>query len=161
METLKEFSDKESLCMNKPKKSVERNVMTYLLSINKDFHDFDDKNTAITSEDNIHFHHIIPLASASTIGKSTKEFRNIKHDLNVIMNMTPISASANLEIGRFTLKEYSARIGKFAKDCHLITGEWDKVSYDEKKPQTVRTLFETRFDNLSRDVRTKLKSYIG
>lgn len=158
-----DFSDYSSTCTNKPNNSLENNLMSYLLSINKELHDFVSSQSVIDLNETIHHHHLIPLASASTIGFGTKEIRNKKHVLNVLMNITPISEKTNIEIGRFTLNEYGDRLSVSNIDDHHITSDWVKFKYDDKDSHSLNKLnelFKKRHDDISKSMRYILKSYL-
>jgi hypothetical protein len=158
------FSDKDSTCVKKPNRSLMENLMTYLLSIKSSFKDFSDPPKFIEINDKLHYHHLIPLAGASTIGSGTKYIRNKEHVLNVLMNMTPITDKSNIEIGRFNIKDYGNRLQVTNMDDHHINIKWKDITYDINNPTSksdIKDLFENRHDKISSHMREKLKDYLN
>lgn len=158
------FSDKESTCVKKPNRSLTENLMTYLLSIKSSFKDFSSPPKNIDTNDKLHYHHLIPLAGAATIGSGTKNIRNKDHVLNVLMNLTPISDKSNLEIGRFNIKEYGNRLQVANMDDHHISIKWKDITYDKNDPKTIsniKDLFENRHEKISSHMREKLKDFLN
>lgn len=143
--------------------SLKNNLMFYLRSIGE-FHDFDDKNSIMPINTIHEIHHIIPLATASSIGKGTKIIRAERHMLNALMNLTPISKMANGEIGKFTLSQYSTRLKTITKDNHHLTDKWIDFTFDENNSTVVKEykdLLIARHENISKDLRTRLRKDLG
>ena len=79
------------------------------------------------------------------------------------MNITPISEKANIEIGRFTLKEYGDRLSVSNIDDHHITQDWVNFKYDDKDSHSLNKLnelFKKRHDDIAKNIRFILKNYL-
>jgi hypothetical protein len=157
-----EFSDKKSTTepLRMPNRSLLNNLLFYLRSINEEFHDFDSNNSLFEMGQKHEAHHLVPLSDASSIGEGTKKIRRKLHPLNVVMNFSPISPAANLEIGRFNLTQYSKRLKTVTKDDHHLTNKWFNFSFDANDPAIVgkyKEMIEERHDAIAKDMRFKLK----
>ena len=144
--------------------SLKNNLMFYLRSISGSFNDFDFPNSKLSVDQTHEIHHIIPLANASTIGQGTKVIRGQSHMLNALMNLTPISKKANSEIGRFDLNQYSSRLMTLTLDNHHLTTNWKSFRFDLNNQASIteyKSLLETRHAEISKDMRTRLRSDLG
>ena len=162
---VKDFATKISLTRpikELPKESAVKNIFMFIRSNAKPLKDW-KVGSVINQNDKVEIHHIIPLATASTIEKSSKQIRGNKaHPLNAAMNKTPISYIANREIKAFTLALYGNRLSTTTLDQHMIINrKWEKVTFDDtKKNVNVYRLFEDRYDMLKVTLRTTLGEYL-
>ena len=162
---VKDFATKISLTRpikELPKESAVKNIFMFIRSNGKPLKDW-KVGSVINQNDKVEIHHIIPLATASTIEKSSKQIRGNKaHPLNAAMNKTPISYIANREIKAFTLALYGKRLSSTTLDKHMILNrKWEKVTFDDtKKNANVYGLFEDRYDVLQATLRTTLGEYL-
>lgn len=145
-------------------KSVSANIFYYILSRGSEVEDWhpSENSVKLNKETIINIHHIIPLASATTIGQGTKQYRNKNnHILDATLNKTPISESANKLISSFTLSEYGEKLSSFAKNDHMITDAWSTYKYSNNSdPSELLSLYKSRYDLLLHSIKTELKTYI-
>jgi hypothetical protein len=111
---------------------------------------------------NIQDHHIIPLFSATTIGKSSDELRRDKDNvLNSVLNRTYISAKANSLISVRTPNDYMSHMNTLSlyghcipvpfKDYYIRKENEDEADYYQK-------VFKTRYNELLKTLKMELDS---
>jgi hypothetical protein len=111
---------------------------------------------------NIQDHHIIPLFSATTIGKSSDELRRDKDNvLNSVLNRTYISAKVNSLISVRTPNDYMSHMNTLSlyghcipvpfKDYYIRKENEDEADYYQK-------VFKTRYNELLKTLKMELDS---
>lgn len=159
------FATKISLTMpakELPKESAVKNIFMFIRSNGRPFPDW-IPGGEILQNDKVEIHHIIPLATASSIDQSSKKIRgNKSHPLNAAMNKTPISYAANREIKSFTLVKYGKTLASLTLDKHMIHNrKWETTTFDDTSQNPdVYELFEDRYDLLKYELRATLLDYL-
>ena len=162
--SLDEYNDLASLAPPKgeiePRTAVTSSIAQWVLSL-KPF-DFpggtsiDDLEQRIGVTDELELHHIMPLASASSVKDSSKELRDQKnHYLNSPLNLTLISKKSNRKIGAMSYSDYSSEFHPDVQRTHLLpdlSSEWTK------EKQTRKWLAD-RHKKLLDSIKTKLDSW--
>jgi len=113
---------------------------------------------------NIEKHHIIPLSTASTIEKSSRDLRNDKNNyLNSPLNLTYISKEANSQIKSFSPSIYLKSIKQNFNDVpinqHFIPK--DNELYEYLDEQTHRKFCEERFKLIQTAIQNELEELIS
>ena len=111
-------------------------------------------------------HHIVPLGSVTTVGKTTAELRKRGESLyNSVLNMTLISSFANGRISDRTPAGYLSDMEDLVLTSHCIDGKGDDIwtttrddrpLQDPPKEDGIRTVLDRRFDALSGAVQGRL-----
>ncbi len=168
------YSNKELLLLkdenNDLRSSVTLGILQYILSKQpKDFLTINQteirlnpwqisEGKSITVDGNsilleVHDHHIIPLADATTIDESSKKIRsNKKHILNSPLNRTFISSIANLKIRDKSPDKYLKFVNDSAKWGHCLPDQQinEQTSYEE--------FLEKRYIELKKEIKRELES---
>ncbi len=103
-------------------------------------------------------HHIIPLASVTKIGESTRKIRREKkHILNSPLNLTYISDKANSKIRDKRIDEYFRELSNFQIATHIFPT-------DIKKPESnedIKDILKKRWELLKHDVTSELNRLLN
>ncbi|WP_282018182.1 DUF262 domain-containing protein [Salegentibacter mishustinae] len=158
------FVTKKELTTEKCSNSLENNLFMFLRSSKNKFLDLDKEASELTIAHDIEIHHLIPLAKATKVGESTKEIRiKNEHLLNATMNKTPIKKETNKLIRDKSIDQYHNDLENYTTqfDYHIINASWAKFTYSEKEESKIQNLFEARYENFVRDLRTFLDSKLS
>lgn len=158
------FTNKEILLMkqadlnNIPKKVIRDMIMEFVLANRPcDFMKDSQANEIILkSYDDLEKekHHIIPLASATSVGQSSKELREEEaHYLNSPLNFTIISKEANKSILSEPLNSYMTRLPNFAIDTHFMP----LIDVNRDKNTDMKWL-EARYDRIKSAIKVHLQN---
>ena len=112
--------------------SIRNIMLQFILSRSPyDFHSENDTRLypweIARNSQRLEIHHVIPLTGATKIEQSTKEIRkNIKSQLNSMLNMTFISRAANQSIKDRSASDYLKQLVAETVNSHLIS--YDSIS---------------------------------
>lgn len=105
-------------------------------------------------------HHIIPLFSATTIGKSSDEIRKDKSNaLNSVLNRTYISAKANSLIWNRAPQDYMADVNSLSLYGHCIPVPFEDnftQKDDENEADYYLRVLETRYKEILKTLKLEL-----
>ena len=160
---VEDFASLELLTTKKCNKSLEDNLFMFIRSIKPKFLDLSSPETVLNLGDDVEIHHIIPLASATTVGESSREIRkDNEHLLNATMNKTPIKKATNKEISSKSINQYSNDLKSFNTvfDYHFINKDWIDLKYLPDEESRIKMVFQARYNGILRELRTKIYEYI-
>lgn len=160
-----------------PSTAIKTAILQFILSKNpKDFLlesiNYDDFlsqrlrswEIAQDEERSLETHHIIPLSKATKIEESTNNLRKDKrHILNSPLNLTYISKAANRKISDLSPKQYFEKLTSISLDNHIIPTSMEnelQQAPDDFDDHFYIKVLETRFDELSRKVKSKLEKLL-
>nr|WP_285801040.1 DUF262 domain-containing protein [Exiguobacterium sp. s151] len=168
------YTDLETLLMKNEahnvRESVSNTILQYALSKQpKDLLAHDNTTIALNPWDvskktvielpsekfelEVHEHHVVPIASVSTIEESAKKIRSQKGNLlNSPLNKTLISSKTNLKIKDKSIKRYYQSLNDESKVCHFIP-----LEEELNQLENVEAFLESRF----KLIRTNLISYLN
>ncbi|MEO2069597.1 MAG: DUF262 domain-containing protein [Desulfurobacteriaceae bacterium] len=162
------YSDWETLLNKNPEteapKAIKKAILNYILSKKPvDFLPDQEINLTAYKCANGNFkleeHHIIPLASATKIGESTKKIRKEKkHILNSPLNLTYISDSANLRIRDKRIDEYFNELGHFKIGTHIFPTDIRKPQNDEERKEILKKRLELLKQSVTSEINMLLNS---
>jgi len=143
--------------------AIKKAILNYILS-KKPVDFLPDRDINLTAykcakgDFKLEEHHIIPLASATKIGESTKKIRRQKkHILNSPLNLTYISDLANSRIRDKRLDEYFEELGNFKIATHIFpTDIIEKLSKDDKIEDILKRRFEYLKQQVTSEINTSL-----
>ncbi|MFS1982719.1 DUF262 domain-containing protein [Vibrio breoganii] len=149
---------------NLPNKNVLRSIIQFVLSRNPEdlyinrqslrARDWSKNNVVLQK------HHIIPLATATTIQQSSAEIREDKsHILNSPLNMVLISDIANKAIGSLEIETYANKLNEEALMDNLIPTRLNKNPEEDDNAYYSRLISE-RYVKLKQSIRENLKSLL-
>lgn len=119
---------------------------------------FDGKQYNLSIQD----HHIIPLFSATTIGKSSDELRKDKDNaLNSVLNRTYISAKANSLIATRVPNDYMFHMNSLSLYGHCIPVPFEDnyiQKENENEADYYQRVLETRYNELLKTLKMELDS---
>jgi hypothetical protein len=107
------------------------------------------------SIENLELHHIIPLASQSTVNSSAKALKKEKGPINSPLNLTFISKESNRFLGPLPLATYINNVDPSALVGHCLHAG-KIVPYNVNDPAQLRNWLEGRFDAIKMTIQTKL-----
>jgi len=116
--------------------------------------------TAKNDQDSeMNLHHVIPLASSSTIETSAKSIRSDnRHILNSPLNITPISRKANSDIGALSVDRYTRELKSIDLLAHsLPSAEKFEKDTSESELDYYKRLLKARFDSLSSELKKEIR----
>ena len=117
---------------------------------------FDGKQYDLSLQD----HHIIPLFSATTIGKSSDEIRKDKSNaLNSVLNRTYISAKANSLIWNRAPQDYMSDVNSLSLYGHCIPVPFEANfarKDDENEADYYERVLETRYNEILKTLKLEL-----
>ncbi|MBD2653171.1 DUF262 domain-containing protein [Synechocystis sp. FACHB-383] len=162
---------------NLPSTAIKTAILQFILSKNpKDFLlkliDYGDLSSqrlssweiAKDEDKSLETHHIIPLSKATKIEESTKTLRkDKKHILNSPLNLTYISKVANRKISDLSPKLYLEKLTSISLDDHIIPTSMEsklKQAPNSFNNDFYSEVLESRFDELSRNVKSKLEKLL-
>lgn len=125
------------------------------IATNKQF-TFDGKQYDLSLQD----HHIIPLFSATTIGKSSDEIRKDKSNaLNSVLNRTYISTKANSLIWNRAPQDYMSDVNSLSLYGHCIPVPFEANfarKDDENEADYYERVLETRYNEILKTLKLEL-----
>lgn len=151
------YSDKGSLLVRDQDSTISSDVsyaiLQYVLSLGpKDFRISDPQRLYAWQDIELEDHHIIPLATATTLRESASELRarGDDHILNSPLNRTFISRQANRDIGPKSPTQYWADLKVSQPASHLLPGSISTISAlgGEGWEDKVRQLLDDRFQRI-------------
>jgi hypothetical protein len=168
----KNYSDADTILRKRTddevSSDVEDCVLQYILS--QQPHDFIEDNRMstwdiATDTSQYQVHHILPLANAAGVGRSTKELRKQKeHILNSSINKTYILAKTNNAISSKSIQDYYDILKQKTKHDHALTG-WSVGFVPRQTEETNDSyylrLLARRFDEIKNTVSKELDHLVG
>ena len=160
------FTNRDILMMeqvefnNIPKRVVRDLIVQYVLSnMPIDFiRTPENESYHLKTYDGINkeIHHVIPLATCTNVGESTKKLRkDDEHYLNSPLNFTIISRTANSKVSSEPLDSYILRLPSIATNTHFIPN-LSLLQIDNSEISQKRILF-SRYD----EIKSKIISELG
>lgn len=161
------FTNKDILMMeqveynNIPKKVVRDLIVQYALSnMPIDFvRTPENQPYHLKTYDGIdkEIHHIIPLATCTIVGESTKKLRgNDEHYLNSPLNFTIISKLANNRISSEPLESYISRLPAIATNTHMIPNL--SLLQNDNSEINHKIILSARYDEIKSKVVSELSN---
>ncbi len=163
------YSDRNTLLRIDSPSSVGSDVDEYLLQfvVSAGARDLIDDRKISVVGDELNDHHLIPLATATSIGQSSREIRKSKGNetaslLNSPLNRAYILQKTNAIIGPMALSKYMLEVSTTAKSS-LFFSDNDSFSLTDGPGylDAVRDLLGARFDRIHMAVVNRMSSLVG
>ncbi len=148
------YSSRESLLRTSEESRVGTDVGQYLLQFvcATGGRDLLTDQLINVQRDSLQDHHLIPLATATTIGQSSSEIRKGKTEiaelLNSPLNRAYVLKSTNLSIGSKSLQQYISSIKDSAKSSLHLTLDSSYSQKDSSFLEYARDTMGARFDQI-------------
>ena len=152
-----------------PKKAVKNSLLHFVLSqqpcdfIKNDQNQIVKLNAWSEGSDkkfNFEIHHMIPLASATSIKESTKQLRDEYIMINSPLNLALISKDANRTISNYQIVQYKSFLDTTFLNGYKLPPTVLTFNYDHTKETELKTILQYRYDALRADIIAKIKSYL-
>ncbi|MFL1598521.1 DUF262 domain-containing protein [Gordonia amicalis] len=148
------YSSRETLLRTSEESRVGTDVGQYLLQFvcASGGRDLLTDQLLNVQRDSLQDHHLIPLATATTIGQSSSEIRKgktpIAELLNSPLNRAYVLKSTNLSIGSKSLQQYISSIKDSAKSSIHLTLDSSYTQKDSNFDEYARDTLGARFDQV-------------
>jgi len=149
------YSDKDTLLRRDEEASVGADVGVYLLQFITAIgsQDLIEARTLVAWQDTLEDHHLIPLASATTVGQSSRQIRTGKDGLSRLLN-SPINrclilAETNRAIGGRSIDQYMLDVKPQVRSSLLLPADDSFLRIEgEEFKEYVGRILGWRFDQL-------------
>lgn len=144
---------------NIPKKAVRNSIMQFILQKNpQDFITQSPHTDGLHAWDktiSFQLHHIIPLASATNLGNSSKSIRGSIGAINSPLNLAPISKEANKIISSWILSQYQASLNNTVTTDYIIPTNFKNFQYKKNDPNSetnLKKVLEERYNAIKGEI---------
>lgn len=153
-----------------PKKAVKNSILHFVLSSQPADFIKNAQNQVIklnswsegsSKKFNFEIHHMIPLASATSIKESTKQLRDEYIMINSPLNLALISKDANRTISNYQISQYRASLDATFLNGYKLPPSVLQFNYDRTKDADLKNILQYRYEALKADIITKIKYYIA
>lgn len=151
---------------NSPKKAVRNSILHYVLSGQPSDFIKDSGYTTLnawTKEMELEIHHMVPLASATSIKESTKEIRDLNEPINSPLNMALISKKANRTISNYQISQYENELDTTFLHGYKLPPNVKEFVYSksDSNDNILKEIFKYRYDALKAEIISKFKTLIS
>lgn len=151
---------------NSPKKAVRNSILHYVLSGQPSDFIKDSGYTTLnawTKEMELEIHHMVPLASATSIKESTKEIRDLNEPINSPLNMALISKKANRTISNYQISQYENELDTTFLHGYKLPPNVKEFVYSksDSNDNILKEIFKYRYDALKAEIISKIKTLIS
>lgn len=149
-----------------PKKAVRNSILHYVLAGKPC--DFISSSpypqlNAWTDKMDFEIHHMVPLASATTIKESTKAIRDKNEAINSPLNMALISKDANRTISDYQMSQYENELSSTFLNAYKLPPSVKDFLYTKSDANDAKLeeIFKYRYDALRSEIISKIKELIA
>jgi Uncharacterized conserved protein len=153
-----------------PKKAVRNSLLQFVLSLQPSDFIKNEQNQVIKlnawsegsgKKFNFEIHHMIPLASATSIKESTKQLRDENIMINSPLNLAFISKDANRAISNYQISQYKSLLDSTFLNGYKLPPSVLHFNYERTKESELKEILKYRYDALKSDIITKIRYYIS
>ncbi len=149
-----------------PKKAVRNSILHFVLAgIPDDFLSTSTypKLNAWTDKIDFEIHHMVPLATATSIKESSKSIRDKNEPINSPLNMALISKESNRTISDYQISQYETELSSTFLNSYKLPPSVKNFLYtkSDANDKALEDIFKYRYDALRSEIIAKIKALIA